>query len=137
KYASMSRENMVSAKSCGKLHNATVQLMMRMPPEANSYFPRYCCVGRRSTRPRLNQPQIMPQAPTVNSTVPRVTPHSVVRNGANHCAELIPEFGATQPTDQEPTVSTTEPSSPTAIAGQACRVMPFRAVSRVAINNFQ
>src|SRR5699024_7311149 len=45
--------------------------------------------------------------------------------------------GATHPTDQEPAVRITEPASPTAIAGQACIVVPLRAASRVAINNFQ
>src|SRR5690625_7610540 len=78
----------------------------------------------------------MPHAPSVSSTVPMVTPSSVVRNGASHCAELIPEFAATQPTDHEPMVSTTEPKNPTTTAGQACIFVPRRAFSKVVINSF-
>src|SRR5699024_11974070 len=114
----MSREKMVNAKSCGTLHIATAQLMVRIPPTANSYLPRNWCAdgvgpGRAATSPRS-----CPQAPTVSRTVPVMTPVSVVRNGANHWVALRTEFCATHPTDNDPMVNNTEPSKPTVIAGQ-------------------
>src|SRR5699024_7766242 len=132
----MSREKMVRAKSCGTLHIATAQLMVRIPPTANSYLPRNWLAGRRRTRPSRNQPQIMPQAPTVNRTVPVITPVSVVRNGANHWVALMTEFCAIHPTDNDPMVTNTEPSRPTAIAGQADFLVSARTCSNVVINSF-
>src|SRR5699024_5762028 len=137
RYASMSREKIVRAKNCGSDQIATAQFVMRIPPDANSYLPRYSWAGRRKTRPNRNQPQIIPQAPRVSRIVAMITPTSVVRNGASHWAELIPEFDATQPTDQDPIVSTTEPTKPTTMAGQACIFVPrSRAFSKVVINGF-
>src|SRR5699024_4546048 len=78
----------------------------------------------------------MPQAPTVNRTVPIITPVSVVRNGANHWVALITEFCATHPTDNDPMVNNTEPRRPTAIAGQTNPLVLARPCSKVVINSF-
>src|SRR5690625_7919593 len=132
----MSREKMVSAKSCGTDQMATAQLMVRSPPGANSYLPLNWLAGRRTTRPHRHPPPITPPAPMVRSRVPMTTPNSVVRNGANHWEEFSPELGATHPTDHEPIVSTTEPKNPITMAGQACCCVPLRACSKVVMNGF-
>src|SRR5699024_6175624 len=98
----MSREKMVSANNCGSDQIPTAQLIVRMLSGGNSYFPLKLRAGRRRTRPSRNQPQIMPHAPRVSRMVPMLTPSSVVRKGASQVAELMPELGATHPTDHDP-----------------------------------
>src|SRR5699024_3098610 len=80
--------------------------------------------------------KIMPQAPTVNMTVPIITTVSVVRSGANHWEELITEFCATYSSDNDTMVITTESRRPTAIASQNNPSVLERPCSKAVINSF-
>ncbi len=102
-YAKMSRLKIGRANTCGRHHRAVARFTVRREPRPKG----------RTVWPSRSQAQNITQQPSVSRMVPTITPVSWVRHGISHCHRLMGEAEASQPTENEPATSSSEPRVPT------------------------